>query len=427
MIKESVWSAADDRPHPECKQEWWSTEAFLTDTAGNRWSLRAYIWEYVERKRPETFLIMTVLNERTGEHYTYTSREARRIHVDGERLDVRCGASRIEGLYPVYSMVFQDPQHRISVALRYEAAAAPAWVADEVTRGWLPLGFGFFRYGFIPRLTVSGSLKIGEKTLSVSGVGYYEHIWGEFSYLKVASVLYNPLKTFSIYSKLIVWWIKHNKHALPRSIVFASENNPIGNDWAWGVLENGWTLFYGNILLWVMEGPAMGTLILTKDGRTYTEFGTLSFRYTKIKHDTTYDFVYPTELEVIARHEGEMLHVFFDMDSGRDEVLDVFSHDDRWTSLVVCENPGRVRGVYRDGDAEVALVGRCKLELQRQLSHRGHNSLRLTFTRLGCSYELVSHYFGKKVSGTVQFLPKPLVRWTMRTISRQDDSGGRTL
>ena len=71
--------------------------------------------------------------------------------------------------------------------------------------------------------------------------------------------------------KLLRWWIKNQKNKITKSIQFSTCNRPPGYDWSWAVLDNGWSLFYGNIIFWITEGPAAGILIFSKDGKTYNE------------------------------------------------------------------------------------------------------------------------------------------------------------
>lgn len=162
----------------------------------------------------------------------------------------------------------------------------------------------------------------------------------------------------------------------------------------------------------------MGIFILSKDGSTYTEFGTIRFKYKRTKYEKTYDFVYPTELELTAIKGEETFHLVFDMDPTRNESIDVFSHDDNHVSLVVCENPGTVKGYYQKGHERISVSGICKLELQRQLSQRGHNSLRLNIIYppqgIGCDSEFDSHFFNKTITAHFHLAPKPRIQFSIK-------------
>jgi hypothetical protein len=170
-----------------------------------------------------------------------------------------------------------------------------------------------------------------------------------------------------------------------------------------------------------MEGPATGVLILSKNGRTFTEFGAISFRYTKTNVAQHYDFLYPTELELTAHHEKETLRLRFTMTAECREYLSRFSSGKYWLGFVTCEAPGIVTGYYTDGGEKIPLSGKCKIEPQRQVSIIGHNSLRIDILKpprgMGFSLELDSHYLGKKMAVCLRFLPKPLLRFSCKKIN----------
>lgn len=429
----ATWTSADDTPHPDSTQEWWATEALLTDTAGTPWSLRTYIWHTTDdHHSPETYLIITLLNQTTGHHTTYTAREPHQKNTTTESLHIHCQDSHITGLYPTYTLTLHDPDHHIHLTLTLHATTNPHWVANTATKGWLPIGFGTFRYGFIPKLTATGTLTIPHTPpRPITGTAYYEHIWGTFSYTTLLPPTLKLRKTLTIYTKLTAWWLHHHTPHLPHTLMLATENNPIGNDWAWATLDNGWTIFYGNTLLWIMDGPAIGILILTKDNHTNTEFTNLTFHYTHTKHNTTYDFYYPTTLTITARNHHETLHLQFTNNPHHQELLDVFSQDHHWTSLVVCENPSTVTGTYTTPTTTIPLTGKGKIELQRQLSKHGHTSLRLHLTLpphgIGLTTDFRSHHLHKHLTTTIHLLPKPRLHFTAHTITPTNIPGEKNL
>jgi hypothetical protein len=289
----------------------------------------------------------------------------------------------------------------------------PHWVAQNITDGWLPWGFGFYRYGFIPKLDFSGKMKIKNKILNLKGTGYFEHVWGDWSF-------HNPLvkgKNFSnaikLYSKLGGWWLNNHKIKIPKSITFTSENNPIGYDWVWAILDNGWTIFYGNIMLWIMEGPAAGILILSKDDESYEEYCNIDFKYNKIKYSKNYEFLYPSELEITARKDKKILHLNFLMTNECREFIQKFPDGKYWCAFVICEAPGIVNGYYYDGKKNIKLKGFSKIEPQRQISMLGHNSLKLNFILppkgVGATFYLDSHFLRKKIKAQIKLTPRPKI------------------
>ena len=220
--------------------------------------------------------------------------------------------------------------------------------------------------------------------------------------------------------KLFRWRFHNSKIKIPKSIKFSTENNPLGYDWAWALFDNGWSLFYGNALFWIMEGPAFGTIILTKDGKNYKEFGNIQFRYNKIKYSNNYDFYYPVELNLKAELGNEKLQLNFKMETNAGEYTHRFTGDDYFLGFVICEAPGIVDGFYFDCKKEIKLNGICKIEPQRQVSRVGHNSLKIDFLKppkgVGITMDFDSHYFKKKIKTNIQLAPIPKIKCNCKRI-----------
>ena len=183
------------------------------------------------------------------------------------------------------------------------------------------------------------------------------------------------------------------------------------------------TFFFGCIMFWIMEGPLVGSLILSKDGKRYVEFNTASFRYVKQHYAKEYDFFYPSELEVIAFRGKEKLQLRFKMTVDSREYVSRFSDGKYWRGFVICEAPGVVEGHYFDGEKETHLTGICRMEPQRQVSILGHNSITIDFLKppkgFGVSFELDSHYLKKKMYTKLQLAPRPKIKMNLK---RTDDS-----
>jgi hypothetical protein len=419
----NIWTAEDEQKHLSSALEWWSLIGFFTSKEDQKhWSLKTVFTEGgVDREHFDSLSNTALFDEDTQQHYVYLNRKLKtELQSRPDVFDIRQDESSIKGAYPTYSVHLHNPEHDIDIDITLHAESRPYWVAQEATNGWLPMGLGFFRYGFIPKVKISGTLKIKGKTFTIEGTGYYEHIWGSFSFRSPLSHTGNLKKTISIYSRLLVWWLQNQKPRIPSSLMFNSENNPLGYDWAWAVLDNGWTIFYGNILSWLMEGPATGVLILSKDGKYYTEFGSISFRYLKTTFAKSYDFVYPTEFEITAVHEKETIHLRFTMTAECREYISRFPRRKYWLGFVTCESPGKIVGYYQNDSENVPLSGKCKIEPQRQASIIGHNTLRIDLLKpprgVGVSVEFDSHYFGKKMTAQLRFFPKPLIRFSSKRV-----------
>ena len=318
--------------------------------------------------------------------------------------------SYIYGNYPEYTIRFVDPENKIKGDLKYKANATPFWIAQDITGGWLPAGLGVFRYGFIPKNDIFGKLKIKDKKYDVRGKGYLEHVYGNLNYRKPVSRFSEFNRIISIYAKLITWWMGKQNVSFPRSIGFTTENTPLGYDWAWAIFDNEWSIFYGNLLFWMMDGPATGVLYLTKDDKTDIKFYNISYRYIQTKFVKDFDCLYPTEFEINAKDGKKKMYLHFKMTSKPLEAHNIFRKPIYWTGFILCEAPGYVEGYYKEGDKKIKLSGIAKLEPQRQISKFGHNSMKFNFLLppkgVGVKFDFDFHYFKKKLSGNIQLMPR---------------------
>lgn len=407
------WTLEDEKEHPSSALEWWCVEAFFKSIENNeKWTFKADFTEWtVNPKVIGSIYKFMLLNQNRNEIYVCDNRdESTRLKSSENTFDVKFYESYFKGAFPDYEMYFINQKHNIELCLKYNAKSYPHWIAQEVTNGVLPVGLGFYKYGFIPKGDISGTLKIKNKKIMITGEGYYEHVWGEFTYQRLISNITGLKKSISTYIKLIKRWIHSNKIKIPKTLTFCTENSPLGYDWAWALLENGWSVFYGNIMLWLMEGPAAGLLILTKDGKTYEEWYNINFKYNKTQKAKDYDFHYPTEIEINATKGKEKIHMNFKMTSEAREYVSKFSGGKYWIGISICEAPGIIEGYYDNDGKRTKLSGICKIEPQRQISISGHNTLKIDFNKppngFGLSLDLHSNILKKKMSGKMHLLPK---------------------
>jgi len=415
----NIWTAEDERKHPSSTLEWWSAIGFFTSKEDQKhWSLKATISEgVIDPMHFGSLCNIALLDEETNQQYIYILRlQESQLQSRSDAFEIHHEETFMRGAYPTYQIHLRDPEHDIDVDMTLEAESLPTWVAQEATKGWLPMGLGVFRYGFIPKNKISGTLKKQGKMYTIEGTGYFEHIWGSASFRNPLSLRKDLKKTFSIYARLALWWLQNQRPRIPSSLMWGTENNPLGYDWAWAVLDNGWMIFYGNILGWLMEGPAPGLIILSKDGKQYSEFSSITFRYLKTTFAQQYDFVYPTEFELIAVHQKETLRLRFTMTTECREYISRFSSGKHWLGFVTCEAPGVVQGFYKKDGEQILLRGKCKIEPQRQATIIGHNTLRMDFLKppngVGFTIAMDSHYLGKKMMASLELLPRPRIRFS---------------
>ena len=159
-----------------------------------------------------------------------------------------------------------------------------------------------------------------------------------------------------------------------------------------------------------MQGPAAGSLIITKDGNNYDELCNIRFKYNEIKTAKDFDFKYPTDFELSARKGKEKLHLDFKMSKKPREYIISYPNRRYWLGLAICEAPGAVEGYYFDGNKKIKLKGICKIEPQRQISILGNNKLTIDFLKppkgIGITFNLHSNFLQKNFFINIQLVPK---------------------
>ena len=418
------WSLEDEKEHPSSSLEWWCLEAFFKSTENNeKWVLKGDFTQWnVKPKIKGSIYKFMLLNQDTKDIYVSDNRnDTTRLKSSVKTLNIKFDESYLKGEFPDYEVFFKNKKNDIELFLRFKAKSYPHWIAQDITNGCLPVGLGFYKYGYIPKGDVSGTLKIKNKKFTIKGIGYYEHVWGDFTYRKIFDNIKGLKKSLSTYIKLFKKWIHNNKLKIPNRLIIGSENSPLGYDWAWILLDNGWSIFYGNIMFWLMEGPAAGILILTKDGKIYEEWFNISFKYNKTKKANDYDFHYPTEMEINAKKGKQKLHMNLKMTSEPREYVSNFGEGNYWMGISICESPGIIKGFYDDGEKRTKLKGICKIEPQRQISVSGHNTLKIDILKppkgFGLSFDIQSNLLNKRMTSKMQILPKPKFCFTINRIS----------
>jgi len=423
---QNPWTTDDEREHFPSGREWWCSEAFFTTIEdGRKWSFKNGFTQWVDKPNivgSNYSQTLFDLNKNTFFRH-YSSNKSRKLITSSDSFNIQFQNSVLKGGYPHYDMYLVDDTNDIVLELKYNAESIPRWVAQNITDGRMPMGFGDFRYGFIPRLKLSGIMKKGNKEYTIDGNGYFEHVWGDFSFVNPFSNVKGLKGTFQTYAKLISWWKQHHTIKIPKNISFSSENNPFGYDWIWAYFDNGWSIFFGNIRFWIYEGPAMGTLIITKNGMDYTEFCNIRFRYHKVEYSKMYDFYYPTDLELIAKKDHQQIRLRCKSISTTMEGVTKSPSGRYWLGFVITEVPCVIDGFYSDQGRKTMLNGSAKLESHRLVSIFGHNLLKLEFllppNGFGISSQFVSHYFKKNVRLNIQLIPRPHLKFGFNKIRKK--------
>ncbi len=410
-IKTDIWKKQVEKDYFPCEREWFCAEAVLRNK-NKKYILKTVFTQWSNKNQPEgSYLSITLFDLKKDKDYSYYSCDKENKLETSEREFFICYKnSKIKGNYPNYKLKLFDEENKIEINLDFSAKSSPQLIAYDKTNGYIPMGLGFYKFGFVPRSIVSGTIKIDKEIFEVNGNGYFEHVWGDISYTNPFSTKSDIKKSISSYVKFFEWWKKNQKFKLPKSLEFCSENNPFGYDWIWCVFDNNWSIFYGNIMFWISKGPTAGILYLTKDGNNYSEFLNMRFEYTKMKSSKLYDFYYPVEIELTAENEKEKIFLKCSPVSGSHEGITRPSKSKYWKGFVVCEVPVKIQGWYENGSEKVILKGNGKFEPQRLVSMFGHNKLKADFCLppegFGIDFKLDSNYFQKDLFFKFRFLPE---------------------
>ena len=411
------WVPTDEGDHYPCSREWWNVDAFLQTEDGRQWSLTSS-FEY-EQETPACNLFLTLFNFETGAQYrlgSYGDPLGTLSHSKGY-VDLHYSKSWMRGSYPQYDVYFE--RKNITAALHFDAVTPPRYVADSVSEAILPIGLGYYIYGFIPRCNVSGTLIINNQTTEVIGTGYYEHVWGNWTYGTILPDTSNLPIVLPSYLQLARWWLSHRSQSFPLSIGFSSDNNMFGYDWIWASFDNGWSMFYGNIPFWVYDGPAFGILYLISDTGMYYVFSDISYEYGTLIYVSEHDLYYPTSITVTARNADMKLSMICHMAYDAHTYLDTNLSSSYWQAIYLWEAPGPITGQFTTGNETVFLSGTCEIEPERQVSFLGHNRFALAIEHpshgIGFSVEAVSHFFGAGIDITLQIVPVPSIRFRLHS------------
>jgi len=394
-----------------CKKEWWCLEGFFKTYEDNKkWCFKSTLFQGFDKDKKiwKTYEISIIDIDR-NKIYNYDSiDDSSKLYSLKDSFNIKYDKSFLKGAYPNYKMSFFDLNNNINLNLEYNSLSSPYWVAKKITGGLLPWGLGFLNYGFIPKNKIKGNIIINNKKLPFKGEGYFEHIWGNFSYLSLSSL---NRKTISTYVRLLGNWLRNIDNKIPNKMILSTNNRPPGYDWLWAVFDNGWSIFFGNMMFFIMEGFGTGILILTKDGKKYYEFSNFRFTYNKKKYLEKYDFYYPTELKINAKKGNVKLKLKIKSISSCFEDFTKAEDQKNMYGFIITEVPCKVEGVYFDGVNETKLIGFSKMESHRLLKTNGFNSLEFAYElskrRIKFLTSLHSHYFRKKIDICLNISRRP--------------------
>lgn len=357
--KTKRWSGEFDARH-KCIREWWNVDAFIKSDKNYSITMS---FEY-EKETPASNLFFTLFDwdEKIVYNLSSYNDDISTLKCSEKNfLNLTYKNSWMRGKYPFYSLHLES--RGVVLEMEITAEAEPKFVVEE-EGGVLPMGFGYYKYMFIPKCKARGTLSINNSLEYFEGVAYYEHVWGNWSY-------HNPLKGNSLkhYFELAEWWWK-NKNISFESLTISS-NNPFGYDWCWASFDNGWSLFYGVIPFWIEEIP-FGVIYLY-DGKNIVEFGTTKYEY---RNGTFCNGAYiPNEISFFAEGDGK-LKLTMEM-KNKPHIYEDKLNSFYWKKLILYECPGFINGFYEKNGEKISLSGKCEIEIERQVSIFGYNMLKI--------------------------------------------------
>ena len=420
-LYKNPWTPEDEGDHYPSMKEWWVIETlFKTLDDNKKWSLKGSM--AYELETPSCFIINLLFDVTSNKcviHKAFNDDIKKFIHKKN-KIDLKYNNFTINGLYPDYHLHIEDDDTAFTADIKLIAKILPHWSAQDSTNGYLPIGLDNYRYGWLLNCDLTGFIKLNNDKHEIKGKGYLEHAWGNWSYSNPFQRLSDIQKTVSTYGHLFNWWVSNHKPKIPDKIAFTTENNPFGYDWFWSIFDNEWSVFYGNSLFWIKEGPALGVLTLFTEGNKYIDFSDIIFHYNKTVYIKKYDLYYPTDITITARLDDKNIKLRVQPVCNPYEYIDDFKGENFYRAFIMPEMPGRITGVYFDDEKTVKLEGNCKIVQQRQPSKLGHNSLTIDFLKppkgVGVSFDLDSHYLKKKLLAGVQLAPRPKIKFNVHKI-----------
>jgi predicted secreted hydrolase len=198
----------DDGPHDRL-MEWWYYTGHLRDDEGGRWGFEYVIFRAERGAFPVSWASHFALTDETGDAFHYAQRQEIGPQVDRSPVDAAgdptgfdltlVGADPLRPdtfTQPAWTMSGADGTDRLAATLTpSEATAAgfdgavsfaldveatkPAALHD--TDGWIDFGpAGGSYYYSRTAMDATGTLTLGDRTLTVEGSTWFDHQWGDF-------------------------------------------------------------------------------------------------------------------------------------------------------------------------------------------------------------------------------------------------------
>jgi putative drug exporter of the RND superfamily len=192
----------DDAPHNRLT-EWWYYTGHLADGDGGRWGFEYVIFRAERGAFPVSWASHLALTDETGGRFTYAQRTEIGPQVDRGRSATPGFTLSLGGADPIpaasdaatpWEMTGNGGTDRLRATAATDETAGTARTIglDLLLRasrpavlhdrdGWIDFGpAGGSYYYSRTRMDATGSLTVGDRTLSVEGDAWFDHQWGDF-------------------------------------------------------------------------------------------------------------------------------------------------------------------------------------------------------------------------------------------------------
>jgi parallel beta-helix repeat protein len=419
---QDIFTPEDQGDHFPCGCEWWTFEVNLLLENGTHWEILIqfqYTTNASNRSEITSFwLLLYCFNRDNGDMLDFTmldnkgrSNKTIPFFFKKNMIDLRYKNCTMNGLYPCFTTYIENDVKSFMVNLSLNATSSPHWVAQEASNGYFPWGLGWARYGFIPSLNVSGSIHIEGATLNATGVGYFEHAWGNFTYGTSKKTLANLREFVQSLQKTLpfVKWCLSERSNYSHQPWSHSTDNFFGYEWIWTIFDNGWSLHCGIFHMFEsMDGPVFGELSLTPDGETYWDSADLSIHYNRMQYLPEADAHLPLDIEITATKGNTTLHLVLNTTTEPFPGCCVYPRSIYSCGQGGLQSAGIMEGYWKDTKQNVSLHGNCSLASTREYLNCKYNSLIITplsAPQQGFSADLVLDRFSFELYIERQVLP----------------------
>jgi len=423
-LEQTIFTPEDQGDHFPCGCEWWTFEINLILENGAHWEILItyqYSTNASNRSELTSFcLLLYCFNRDNGKMLDFSmadnkgrSNKTIPFFFKKNVIDLQYKNCTMNGLYPNFTTYIQNDEKSFIVNLSLNATSLPHWVAQDASNGYFPWGLGWARYGFIPRLNASGTVHIEGATSNATGVGYFEHAWGNFTYGTSKKTLANLKEFIKSLKKTLpfVKWCFSERSQNTQQPWSHSTDNFFGYEWIWATFDNGWSLHCGIFHLFEgMDGPVFGELSLTRDGETYWDSADLSIQYDRMQYLPEADARLPLDIEITAMKGSTTLHLILNTTTECYPGCCVYPRSMYSCGQGGLQSAGIMEGYWKDTDQNLSLHGNCSLASVREYLTIKYNSLviaPLPPPQRGFSADLISDRFGFELYVERQVLPYP--------------------